>query len=598
MRRLLESLSLNYEEGPAVRGEELEGLKTKHPFVDRESPVILADFVTLDEGTGVVHIAPGHGAEDFEVGKKYGLPVISPLDEKGIFTEEAPEWLRGMDYERGNGAVLQRLKEVGCLVKEERITHSYPTCWRCKSPVIFRATEQWFLKVDKVREAALKGAASIRWIPSWGEERMVNMLRERPDWCLTRQRPWGVPFAVFYCKKCGRPYFDRRTFERVTEIVREKGSDAWFYLDESELLPEGAQCECGSTEFVKEKDILDVWFDSGISHYAVMKKRLGVYPVDLYLEGNDQYRGWFQTSLLTSVSLNGKPHVKEVLTHGFVVDAEGRKMSKSLGNVVAPQEVWNKYGAEILRMWAVYGDFKGEVKSYPELFDVIANNYRKIRNTLRFLLSNLYDFEESHFRGVDERTDLREIDRWALVQLNGLVERVLKRYENYEFHLAYRDLYNFCVESSNFYLDVVKDRLYVEHPESRARRAVQYVFAHYLKSLTLLMAPIMVFTAEEVWSHLPHYLKNHDSVHLEFFPEVNPDWVDDALVRKWEKLFEARRNVYAQMEDMVQEGRLENFLEAGIRAMALVDFVTLGGSLSMTLTFSAGALPAFCTTIL
>ena len=449
-------------------GQALEGLVCRHPFLERESTIILADYVTLEAGTGCVHTAPGHGQEDYESGLKYGLAIYAPVDDDGRFTPEV-EFFGGMFVFDANQPVNKKLAEVGALLKEEVVEHSYPHCWRCKNPIIFRSTEQWFISVDHddLRKRALKGIEEVQWIPAWGRERIYGMIANRPDWCVSRQRVWGVPIVAFYCEGCGETLLRKDVIDFVADRFAKEGADIWFDEPAQKLLPSGTTCpKCGGNTFSKDMDILDVWFDSGVSWAAVLEKNEALkFPCDLYLEGSDQHRGWFHSSLLAAVGTRGMPPYASVLTHGFVVDGEGKKMSKSAGNVVAPDEVIQKVGAEILRLWVAAEDYRDDIKISPEILDRLTEAYRRIRNTWRYLVGNLYDFDPQ--RDSVPIKELLEIDRWIISRFQRLVAQVRTAYEEYEFHLIYHAVHNFCViELSSLYLDILKDRLYTSAPSS------------------------------------------------------------------------------------------------------------------------------------
>jgi isoleucyl-tRNA synthetase len=548
-----------------LNARELEGLKAKHPIYDRESVIILANYVTLDVGTGCVHTAPGHGQEDYESGLQYNLDIYSPLDDKGRFTDDV-EFFAGKEVFEANRPVIEKLAELGMLLKEESYTHSYPHCWRCKNPVIFRATEQWFISMDKMglRKAALEAIRGVGWVPQWGEERIYGLVQNRPDWCVSRQRSWGVPITVFYCSKCGKPVINQKIVDHVAELIEEQGSDIWFDLPPDELLPEGTVCpDCGGDKFRKETDILDVWFDSGVS-FTVLEQRNDYlrYPADLYLEGSDQHRGWFHSSLLCSVGTRGKAPFKSVLTHGFVVDGEGRKMSKSRGNVIQPEEVINKYGAEILRLWVASEDYRGDIRLSQEILDRLTEAYRRLRNTFRYLLGNLYDFNLSEDRVPHD--ELTELDRWAVHRLQELMEEVLQSYRKFEYHAIYQAIYNFCVLTlSSFYLDVVKDRLYVSAPKSKERRSAQTVLSDILEYLVRIVSPIIPFTADEVWSYLPSDARP-PSVHASTFLPVREEWKDVVLMERWDLLLNVRREVTKALETARKQKIIGHSLDASV----------------------------------
>lgn len=545
------------------KGKDLEGLKTEHPFLNRDSVVILGDFVTAQEGTGIVHIAPGHGEDDYEVGKRYGLDIFAPVDNHGRFTVEAGPELSGIFVFKANSLIIDTLRRNNALFKEERITHSYPHCWRCKKPVIFRATEQWFISLQKneLRQQCLSEIEKVKWIPSWGRDRIYGMVLNRPDWCISRQRAWGVPIALISCSRCKTYINDSEVFSRVINRFKRYGSDVWFTDKIKEYLPEGYRCKaCGSDSFEMEKDILDVWFDSGISHAAVLMRdeRLS-WPSDMYLEGSDQHRGWFQSSLITSVGIKGGAPYRAVLTHGFVVDGQGKKMSKSLGNVVAPADVINKNGAEILRLWVSAEDYREDVRISKEIIDRLVEAYRKIRNTARYLLGNLHDFD-----GRDYSDHLLEIDRWAMSRLQGLIKKVSEAYERFEFHLVYHSIYNFSiVDMSSFYLDILKDRLYTFKKDSLERRAAQWVLYQILSVMTRLMAPILSFTAEEIWGFMPG--EKEESVFLSDFPLQDSRYIAPDLEDRWARLIIIRGEVNKALEIKRQERFIGNSLEAKVR---------------------------------
>jgi len=538
----------NYEIVAKYAGEELEGIECKHPFIDRDSVIILGDHVTLEAGTGCVHTAPGHGAEDFEVCKKYNMPVIVPVDDKGYLTKEAGKF-EGLFYEKSNVAIIEELKAGNYLFASEKIVHQYPHCWRCKHPIIFRATEQWFASIEGFRREAIDAIDSVQWIPEWGKERITNMVRDRGDWCISRQRIWGVPIPIFYCKKCGKEIINDETIDAVVKLFRERGSNAWYELDAEEILPEGIKCECGHGEFKKETDIMDVWFDSGSSHAAVLETRDDLaWPSDMYLEGSDQHRGWFQSSLLTSVATRGQAPYKTVLTHGYVVDGEGRKMSKSLGNGIDPEDVIKEYGADILRLWVASSDYKTDIRISKDILKQLSEVYRKIRNTCRYILGNINDFNPDTDSVRYE--DLNELDRWALLKLANLLKKVNNAYANYEFHLMFHAIHNFCVvDMSNFYLDIIKDRLYTSRADSKERRAAQSVMFEILEVLVRILTPVLAFTSEEIWQYMPHRSTDvAESVQLNDWPELNEKYIDAQLEEKWDKILNLRDDVSKTLE--------------------------------------------------
>ena len=544
---------------------ELEGLKAKHPIYDRESVIILADYVTLDVGTGCVHTAPGHGQEDYESGLKYNIEIYSPVDEKGRFTEDV-EFFAGQEVFEANRNVIEKLNELGALLKEEEITHSYPHCWRCKKPVIFRATEQWFISMDKknLREKALKAIRAVEWIPTWGEERIFGLVKNRPDWCISRQRLWGVPITIFYCLTCGNYVITQEIIDHVASLVEKHGTDIWFDLPAHELLPPGITCpHCHGNTFRKETDILDVWFDSGVS-FTVLERRGDYlrYPADLYLEGSDQHRGWFHSSLLCSVGTRGKAPFTHVLTHGFVVDGNGRKMSKSRGNVISPEEVINKHGAEILRLWVASEDYRGDIRLSQEILDRLTEAYRRLRNTFRYLLGNLFDFDPVN--DAVPYQDLLELDKWALHQLQELTEKVLESYQRFEYHSIYQAVYNFCVLTlSSFYLDILKDRLYTTPFNSKERRSAQTALNEILECLVRLVAPIIPFTAEEVWGYT-HNKKKSISIHTDLFIPAREEFKDTALIGRWEVLLNVRKEITKALELARNEKIVGHSLDAAV----------------------------------
>jgi isoleucyl-tRNA synthetase len=582
------SIESRYEGIIGPFGHELEGITYQHPLIDKELKIILADFVTVEEGTGIVHIAPGHGEDDYEMGLKYGLDIYAPVDERGKFTKEVGAGqalpLQGQFVFKANSAIIEILKNKNALIKEEKVTHSYPHCWRCKKPVIFRATEQWFISVEhnNLRKKCLEEIDSVNWIPRWGRDRIYGMVLHRPDWCISRQRAWGVPITLIKCKDCGEFVKEDDVFDRIIKAVEENGADIWFIKDANEFLPRGYRCKkCNGSSFSKETDILDVWFDSGVSHAAVMgvDKRL-TWPADMYLEGSDQHRGWFQSSLLASVGTKGRSPYRTVLTHGFVVDGQGKKMSKSLGNVIAPQEVIKTNGAEILRLWVSAEDYRDDIRISKEILDRLTEAYRKIRNTCRFLLGNLYDFDNAEYSHA-----LLEIDRWAMSRLQRLIEKVTSAYENFDFHEVFHALYNFCVvDMSSFYLDVLKDRLYTFKSNSVERRTAQWVLYQILSAMTRLMAPILSLTAEEVWRYMSSQKskvnppthpspsrgegkgggESEESVFLSDFPEVDKKYLDNEFEKKWDDLFVLRDEVNKALEIKRAERFIGNSLEAKV----------------------------------
>jgi isoleucyl-tRNA synthetase len=556
-----------------INPQTLERKRCRHPMVARDSLIILGDHVTLDAGTGCVHTAPGHGREDYEVGIEYGLEVYSPVDNNGCFTDDV-EFFKGQFVFDANANINKKLNEVGAMLSEGRIEHNYPHCWRCKKPVIFRATPQWFISMDKteLRQNSLKSIDKVTWIPHWGRDRIYGMIENRPDWCVSRQRAWGVPITVFYCEDCEAIVRDQDIMEKVYAQFEQHGADIWFEKDVSYFLPADVKClSCGSKNFVKENDILDVWFDSGVSHAAVLESREDLrWPADLYLEGSDQHRGWFHSSLLTSVGTRQQAPYKAVLTHGFVVDAEGRKMSKSLGNVVAPSEVIDKYGAEILRLWVSATDYREDIRISENILTQLSDAYRRIRNTSRFILGNLYDFDPA----VDKVSykAMPEIDRFALHKLQHLVEKTLKAYDAYEYHVIYHALYNYCtLDLSAFYLDILKDRLYTSPPKSLARKSAQTVMYLLMDSLARLMAPMLPFTADEIWKYMPGFKDKASSVHLALLPAVKSEWKDESLAQRWEKILQVRAEATKALEEARIQKRIGHPLDAAVTISAKKD---------------------------
>ncbi len=550
-------------------GKAFEGKKARHPIYDRPSVGILADYVTLEAGTGIVHTAPGHGQEDYESGLKYDLDIYAPVDDHGRFTDDV-EFFAGKFVFDTNDEVIAKLKDLGMLLGRTDYTHQYPSCWRCKNPIVFRSTPQWFISMEKggLRKKALEEIDRVRWIPKWGRERIYGMIENRPDWCISRQRSWGVPITFFYCAKCGNEIIDEKSLERVAEFVRKEGADAWFARDVKELAAPGLACgKCGGTEFTKEEDILDVWFDSGVSYAAVCEKRPGLKPVaDMYLEGSDQHRGWFHSSLLASVGTRGRAPYREVLTHGFLVDGDGRKMSKSLGNFIAPNEVIEKFGAEVLRLWVSAEDYRDDIRISQEILQRQSEAYRRIRNTARFILGNLYDFDPA--KDAVAPADMTEIDRFILIKFTKLSQRVIEAYREFDFHVIYHTIHNFCtVMLSAFYLDILKDRLYTEPPASHGRRAAQSAMYTILSGMTRLMAPILSFTAEEIWEMLPGAGKEQ-SVHLTAFPKPDESLLDEKLEAAWDRVIEVREQVQKVLEEARRNKTIGHSLDAAVTLSA------------------------------
>lgn len=535
------------------QGSQLEGIRCHHPFYERDSIVITGRHVTLEQGTGAVHTAPAHGTEDFEVCQKHGIPVLSLVDGKGRFLPESGLFAGMMVFE-SNEHVIKELEERGKLYHQEKLFHQYPHCWRCKDPLMFRATEQWFASIDGFRKEALRAIDEVEWIPSWGRERIHNMIAERGDWCISRQRVWGVPIPIFYCEECDATIINEETILHLQKLFAEGGSDVWFERSAAELLPDGFRCpSCGGEDFRKETDTMDVWFDSGSSHMAVLEQRPELrWPADLYLEGSDQHRGWFNSSLCTSVAVRGTAPYKGVLTHGFVVDEDGRKMSKSLGNVVYPQELIDKFGADVLRLWVTSADYRNDMAVSKKIMGQLADTYRKIRNTFRFLLGNLYDFDPEKDSLPYE--ELSHLDQWILFRLHQLIQRVNKAYEKSEFHIVYHAISTFCVvDLSSFYLDITKDTLYCSGALDGERRGIQTVLFEAGSVLARLLAPVMPFTTEEVWGYLPGMKAMAESVHLTSLPQVNRDYLNPELERLWERLLNLRDEVAKALEAARQE---------------------------------------------
>ena len=529
---------------------QLENKHCRHPFYDRDSLVMLGDHVTIETGTGCVHTAPGHGSDDYIIGLKYGLEPYSPVGDGGCFVEDL-ELFGGQFIMKANKEIAAFMESNNTLLKQENITHSYPHCWRCKKPVIFRATPQWFISMDKtgLRQKALKEIDSVTWIPSWGRERIYGMIENRPDWCVSRQRSWGVPIPVFYCEACGEVHVTSESVEKIFNLFKEYGADIWFDWAAKDLLPEDAVCKsCGKNAFKKDANILDVWFDSGVTHAAVLCQRPYLErPADLYLEGSDQHRGWFHSSLLTAVGKTGKAPYKAVLTHGFVVDAKGHKMSKSEGNVIAPKKVIDQYGAEILRLWVASSDYRDDIRISDNILGQLSDAYRRIRNTCRYMLGNLNDFNPATDKVA--YADLSDIDKFTLHRLGNLIEKALKSYDTYEFHTIYHALYNFCsIDLSSFYLDIAKDPLYVLPPKSLKRRAIQTVMYTLTDAIARLMAPMLPFTADEVWQFMPVYPGKEESIHLATQVMSSDEWNNDGLAEVWDAILEVRGEVTKALE--------------------------------------------------
>ena len=546
-----------------VPGSELELLEYKHPFLDRTGLVILGDHVTLEGGTGCVHTAPGHGVEDFEVCVNHypQLPVVVPVDDAGRLTEEAGHEFAGLKVWDANKVILEHIKETGHLMGVQHITHQYPHCWRCHHPIIFRATEQWFCSIDAFKEDVYKAIDSVHWQPAWGHDRMAGMVRDRSDWCISRQRVWGVPIPVFYCKKCGKYHITDASIQAVSDLFRKEGSDAWYKYDANEIMPETEVCECGASDWEKDPDIMDVWFDSGSTWSAVCRERPELtWPVDLYMEGADQFRGWFQSSLLTCVATQGIAPYREVLCHGWVVDAQGKQMHKSAGNGMEPAEIIRDYGADIIRLWVASSDYTVDVRAGKEIFRQLSEAYRKMRNTARFMLGNLSDFDPNANMVADDQ--LYEIDRWALQACNALTATMRDAYDHYDFSRAYHALYNFCViDMSNFYMDVIKDRLYCA--DDHARRCAQTALYRILVDFTKLLAPILCFTSQEIWSYVPKMPGMQEYVVFEQMPEAKAP-AGQAFTEKWNRIMAIRDDVKKVLEQARTDKMIGSSLEAAL----------------------------------
>ena len=546
-----------------VLGSELELMQYQHPFLDRKGLVILGDHVTLEGGTGCVHTAPGHGVEDFEVCVNHypQVPVVVPVDDAGRLTAEAGEKFAGLKVWDANKVILEHIKESGHLMGVQHITHQYPHCWRCHHPIIFRATEQWFCSIDAFKEDVYKAIDSVHWQPAWGHDRMAGMVRDRSDWCISRQRVWGVPIPVFYCKKCGKYHITDASIKAVSDLFRKEGSDAWYKYDANDILPKTEVCECGASDWEKDPDIMDVWFDSGSTWSAVCRERPELrWPVDMYMEGADQFRGWFQSSLLTSVATQGVAPYREVLCHGWVVDAQGKQMHKSAGNGMEPSEIIRDYGADIIRLWVASSDYTVDVRAGKEIFRQLSEAYRKMRNTARFMLGNISDFDPAKDMLDDDQ--LFEIDRWALEACNKLTATMRDAYEHYDFSRAYHALYNFCViDMSNFYMDVIKDRLYCA--DDHARRCAQTALYRILVDFTKLLAPILCFTSQEIWSYIPKLDGMKDYVVFEQMPEAKAA-ADEAFEAKWDRIMAIRDDVKKVLEQARADKVIGSALEAGL----------------------------------
>ena len=552
-----------------VKGREMEFAECEHPFPEynhRKSMICLADYVDLETGTGCVHTAGGHGDVDYLTCLKYNVPIVCPVDEQGRMTAEAGERFKGLFVFDANVPILKYIAELGMLLGKKNIHHQYAHCWRCKNPIIYRATEQWFASVDGFREAALHAIHNeVKWIPAWGEPRIHNMIADRHDWCISRQRVWGVPIPIFYCEKCNEPLVNEETIDKIANIFEQEGSDAWWKYEADQLLPEGTKCpKCGHTHFRKEKDIMDVWFDSGSSHMGVLTKRPELeWPCAMYLEGSDQHRGWFQSSLLTSVAVTGHAPYKYVLTHGYVVDGDGRKMSKSVGNVIAPQDLIKQYGADIIRLWAASADYKQDIRISKEIMKQLSDAYRKIRNTIRYILGNTNDFDYENNKVAF--ADMQELDQWALMRLQQLKKEVEAAYEAYDFHVLFHAIHNFCtVEMSSFYLDIIKDRLYVSKADDPARRSAQTAMYEILNDLIVMLSPVLSFTMEEVWQFMKKPANAPESVQMLPWPEVKAEYINEALETKFDNFIAIRSEVTKVLEGHRQNKTIGNSLEAKV----------------------------------
>jgi len=571
------------------KGKDLEGIQFQHPFLNLQVAAVLADYVTLDQGSGIVHTAPGHGADDFRTGEKYGLEAYAPVDDEGRFFEGLPEYMGKTVFE-ANPLIINLLKTRGALLAEGKLQHSYPHCWRCHNPVIFRATEQWFIGLDRenLRKDALAEIEKVKWIPAWGRDRMHEMVADRPDWCISRQRFWGVPLIVFYCEACGKQLRDFKALRHVLPFFEREGSDTWYTHSAEELLPPETKCSCGAAKWRKESDILDVWFESGSTHLAVLSEQNGLHwPAEVYLEGPDQFRGWFQSSLLNAIGTRGHAPYRQVVTHGWTLDDKGTPMSKSRGNALYPKEICEKWGADLLRLWVVSQDYTADMRNSPAMMTQLAEAYRKIRNTFRFALSNLFDFDPT--RDVVHDADMWEIDAWMLRRTGTLVRQCLEWYKEYEFHRVYHALHDFCsVDLSAFYFDVLKDRLYTFAPNNRGRRSAQMAIHHIARALVRLIAPVLVFTSEEVWKHLPQPASAAASVHMANFPAAAyfENAFDQARAKNWDRLLAVREEVLKALEPLRAAKTISANLEARV-------WLAATGDLAALLQQYATQLPAF-----
>ena len=555
----------NYEIVETHPGSFFENMLADHPFLPKTSRLVNAEYVTMDSGTGCVHTAPGFGADDYQTCKRYGMEMVVPVDDRGRHTDYAGKYA-GMSTDESNPVILADMKESGALFASEDIVHSYPHCWRCKHPIIFRATPQWFCSVDAFKDAAVAATESVRWIPGWGRDRMISMIQERADWCISRQRRWGLPIPVFYCEDCGKPVCDDATIEAVSKLFAAEGSNAWYEKEAADILPAGYKCpHCGGVHFTKEEDTLDGWFDSGSTHFASMKKDQGFWPATVYMEGLDQYRGWFQSSLLTAVGAMGQgAPFQECVTHGWTVDGEGKAMHKSLGNGVDPADIFKKFGADMIRLWAGSADYHADVRCSDNIFKQLSQNYLKFRNTARYCLGNLDGFDAGNLVKPGE---MLELDRWAVTRLNALIERCETAYQNYEFHVVSHAVNDFCVvELSSFYLDIIKDRLYCDEKDGLSRRSAQTALWLILDTITKIFAPILAFTCDEIWQAMPH--RDGDDPRNVLLNEMNKPFAEYALgedaMAAWDKLVKVRDTVNAALETARNEKKIGKSLEAKV----------------------------------
>ncbi len=568
----------NYRVLETYPGSFFENMLAKHPFLDKTSRLVLAEYVTMDSGTGCVHTAPGFGADDYQTCKRYNMEMVVPVDDRGRHTDYAGKYA-GMTTDESNPVILADMKESGALFASEDIVHSYPHCWRCKHPIIFRATPQWFCSVDAFKDAAVAATDDVRWLPAWGKERMISMIQERSDWCISRQRRWGLPIPVFYCQDCGKPVCDDATIAAVSALFAAEGSNAWYEKGVEEILPAGYRCpHCGGTHFTKEEDTLDGWFDSGSTHYASMKKDQGFWPANVYMEGLDQYRGWFQSSLLTAVgALDQGAPFRECVTHGWTVDGEGKAMHKSLGNGVDPADIFKKYGADMIRLWAGSADYHADVRCSDNIFKQLSQSYLKFRNTARYCLGNLDGFDADRLVSPAE---MLELDRWAVTKLNGLIERCESAYQNYEFHVVSHALNDCCVvELSSFYLDIIKDRLYCEEKNGVERRSAQTALYLILDTMTKIFAPILAFTCDEIWQAMPH--RAGDDGRNVVLNEMNKPFteyaLDGAAMERWERMIQVRNAVNGALEEARAEKKLGKSLEAAVELTVPAEDAFLAG---------------------